>query len=111
MSTPILLEWLDRKMAEHNAEKVIPPADVVQDRLTAETKAELIRRRTEEVIQAANISAWAEDEMMKRESKLKEASESLPRELPGSLISEPERHWSAVVKDWAAELAKESDAI
>ena len=48
MTTPQFIAWLDRKMAEHNTTKLIPPAEVVEQELVEQVEAkarDIIRER------------------------------------------------------------------
>jgi hypothetical protein len=57
MSSADLIAWLDRKMAEHGADKLIPPDDILTDQFAEQMRpraevavAEAIERRREETI-------------------------------------------------------------
>jgi hypothetical protein len=98
MTTPQFLAWLDAKMAAHGGGKVVPPAEVVRDRLAAEAEAELTRRITEDAVRAANVPDRVRAALAGREAELGTAAAALVASLPADLDARRDRHWSAVVR-------------
>lgn len=99
MTTPQFLAWLDAKMAAHAGEKVIPPPDVVRDRIAEEAEKELTRRVTEEVVREADVSGRVKAILAEKKIALKEVVAATVAGLPSILRDEPERHWSDVAKE------------
>jgi hypothetical protein len=55
MTTPQFIEWLDRKIDEHEGDKVIPPNEIISNKMT-ETVTRAIRDRiVDEVLLEAKV--------------------------------------------------------
>jgi hypothetical protein len=72
LSTEAFLRWLDGKLAAYDTGKVIPPADVLEERYTDTLRAALEEKITEEIL-ASSITS------------------SVTRENPRTVASEPGR--------------------
>jgi hypothetical protein len=55
MSTPDFIEWLDAKMKMHGADKIVPPATVIEDRIAAEMEHRLRLQITGRILLDAKI--------------------------------------------------------
>jgi hypothetical protein len=63
MTTPALVEWLDRKMRERDGGKVVPPIDIVTTMLEANVEEAIRRAITDNILREANIDDQVADEM------------------------------------------------
>ena len=64
MTSPQFLEWLDSKMADHDeAGKLVPPVEVMQQKLEELTRAKVRERLVERALRAANIERQIEETM------------------------------------------------
>jgi hypothetical protein len=109
MTTPQFLEWLKAKVAAYFrskgiSPKVIPPAEVIAERLEQEARTEIERRIIDEVMKAANIPERVAAEFAKDKQRLTGASQDLLRGLPNRLKKRPADHWTDVVKAKAASI-------
>ena len=66
-----------------------------------EAELELTRRITEEVVHEANVSGRVRAILSENKLSLDAACAATVAGLPAALTKDPERHWSAVVKDAA----------
>jgi hypothetical protein len=103
MTTPRFLEWLDRKFADQSG-KVVPPDEVLVERLRADTRKELERRITERILRRANITARVDRSMSRRLPLLQSQAEALRAEVERTLETSPEQSWSAPVQRKAMEI-------
>ena len=101
MTTPDFIDWLTEKLEEHDTSKVVPPDDVVRERLFQEAREAEERRIKDEVLREANIPARVEVAMAARADDLAEKFESLVRDIPFDLESDYQLHWSDLVRDAA----------
>ena len=103
MTTPQFLEWLDQKMADHGDSKVIPPEDVMADRLRSETESGLRSSITEKVLREAKV----DDQV---EAALSRVRWPNGRKLVGTvetwLGDRREHHWPRPIEHVAAELVR-----
>ena len=109
MTTPQFLTWLDAKMVDHAGGKVIPPPDVVRERITEEAEKELTRRITEDVVREADVSGRVKAILAEKKAALMEVVAATVAGLPAILRDEPERHWSDVAKDAGVEVLDSTD--
>ncbi|MET4478834.1 hypothetical protein [Bradyrhizobium sp. F1.13.3] len=57
MTTPQLIEWLDRKMTQFGGGKLIPPDDVLERELSDQIESRVRAEVTERILREANIEA------------------------------------------------------
>ncbi len=81
MSPGQLLEWLDRKMAEHDGEKVVPPEAVLVESLDGQIHARLEEQITQLVLREANVPERVEQEYGKREPAILARLETLKEDV------------------------------
>jgi hypothetical protein len=103
MSTPQLLDWLDRKMEEYEG-KVIPPEHVLEDRLERVVRAGLKAQITEQVLSQANIAQRVEQEFGKRQAILRFSLETIQQHISSELAAHPADHWTRPVEEVAQEI-------
>jgi hypothetical protein len=60
MTTPQFISWLDRKMAEHGAGKLIPPAEVLEAELAGQLEERVRESITERILRDAGLDAQVE---------------------------------------------------
>lgn len=99
VTTPQFVAWLDEKMEAHAGTKVIPPPNVVRDRIAKEAEKELTRRVTEEIVRDADVAGRVKAMLAEKKAALKEASATAIAGLRTILGDQPERHWSDVAKE------------
>lgn len=102
MPTPQLIEWLDRKMAEHDGKKVQPPVKFALDyiRDTAEESAR--SRLTAEILEEAGLEDRVDEAMIEIELP---AAEEINVALPAFLADNPTEEWRRWARLKASELA------
>ena len=98
MSTPQFLEWLTAKITNHDSAKVVPPADVIRERLFAEASDAARQHITEAVLKAANIPDRVNDVLRGLNDELTAEASALTHELPATLKRDPLQHWTSVVR-------------
>jgi hypothetical protein len=105
MTTPQFVEWLDRKTAPFEQEnpKVVPPQDVVSDRLRKEVKRLVRERETERALREANLDGLVRAGLS-RLGDLGEVAATVWAGLPGTLRG-TDRWWATVVDEEAGRLA------
>jgi hypothetical protein len=104
MTTPEFIAWLDRKMAEHGAVKLIPPDDVVVAELEARITTKVRASITERILREAGL-----------EGQVAEALDAINRPSGAILVegiksmfeSKPDREWRDHVEAVATERSKE----
>ena len=103
MSTPQLLDWLDRKMEAYGG-KLIPPGDVLEDRLEREVRARLEAQITEQILSEANVAERVEKEFGKRRDILQFSIKTIQEDISSELAAHPANHWSRPVAAIAQEI-------
>jgi hypothetical protein len=104
MTTPQFLEWLDRKFADLVG-KVVPPADVIADRLQGEVRSEVERRITARVLQEARIDERAERELRRLGPAIGARSETIASDVRRYLDQHRECPWGDPVAAAARAIA------
>jgi hypothetical protein len=90
MTTPEFIEWLDTKMAEHGAAKLIPPDDVIVDELERRLEAKMRATITERILREAGL----EEQIAAALAAIKRPSAADLRDGIKQLFdSEPESEW------------------
>ena len=103
MPTPQLLDWLDRKMETYGG-KLIPPGDVLEDRLEQEVRARLEVQITEQVLSEASFTERVEKEYGKRKGILQLSLKTIQQDISSELAENPADHWTRPVEDIAQEI-------
>jgi hypothetical protein len=94
MTTPQFIAWLDAKMAEHGAGKLIPPENAIKAELEAKLKAKVTNAVTERILREAN----AEHQIKETLASIKRPSgASLFRDIKAMFEREPEKEWRALI--------------
>ena len=104
MTTPQFVDWLTAKVSSYFrtkrlSPKVVPPAEVLVERLEQEARAAIERRIVEEVMKAANIPERVATEFAEVEPWVTAAAKELVRSLPNRLKTTPTAHWTDIVKE------------
>jgi hypothetical protein len=105
MPTPQLLSWLDNKMEEY-AGKVVPPKEVLADRLEQGIRIHLQETITEETLRQANIAERVEREFGKREAVFRFSRETIEQDVRDALDKQPASHWTRPVAEVAQEIVQ-----
>lgn len=103
MTTEAFIDWLDGKMADRGG-KVIPPADILMDRLRDETRAVLTERITARILADADLDRQVAAAEFAIAEDLASAAMALPETVTQALHTAPAATWSAPIKDQAADL-------
>ena len=103
MTTPELIEWLDRKMAEHGAVKLIPPNKVIADEFENKL-AEAVRVA---VIERILREAKAEQQISKALGKIKRPTvPAFTKGINTMFAGDAKRPWRDFIKDAVRRLAR-----
>jgi hypothetical protein len=103
MTTPQLIEWLDRKMAEHGAVKLIPPNKVITDEFESKL-AEAVRVA---VIERILREAKAEQQLSKALREIKRpTAPAFTKGINTMFAGDAKRPWRDFIKDAVRRLAR-----
>jgi hypothetical protein len=105
MTTPQFLEWLDRKFVSQ-AGKVVPPNEVLVERLRADAAQEIERQITARILGQADIAGQVEREMARRGPLLRDRAETIRAYVETVLLEGPDDWWVEPVKAMAVRIAK-----
>jgi len=108
MNPAALLEWLDRKM-EPYTRKVLPPGDVLHDRLNAAVADELRRQLVEDAIEAYDVDGRAHTAMATIEPTLDGMNGKLSGMVEKNFVDQPAELWDAPVERLALDVAGRAD--
>jgi hypothetical protein len=106
MATPEFVAWLDRKLADYDQGKVVPPPEVLAEKLEEGLRARLRERITRAVLHRARIEERAERAFRGREEGLRASLEGIGGRVAAELRQRPKDHWSAAVLREARRLAR-----
>jgi hypothetical protein len=98
MPTPLFLTWLDKKMEQHGAGKLIPPDDILIDRLQADVRNDLRERITDKVLREAGINQLIEETYAELVPEINKQTTHIRDNVTAALHERPEGHWTAPVK-------------
>jgi hypothetical protein len=104
MTTPQFLSWLDGKFADQVG-KVVPPAEVLIDRLEKETEAESRRQITAEVLREARIDERVARELERHRPAIEDRSRTIRLDVAQELEDDPSQPWENPVEQMAHEIA------
>jgi hypothetical protein len=105
-TTPRFIEWLDEKMADF-AGKVVPPAPILEERLNDQVRQRVRDSIVERVLSEARVDDRVEEAMAGHSARLAGVAAELPDRVEDDLQDDPQRHWAAVVDDFAVSVAGE----
>jgi hypothetical protein len=111
MTGPQFLDWLDAKMAEHTAGKVVPPAEVIRREMLAAAEATVRGNLTAEALRAAKVEERYASTV---ESLLPAVDAMTPRMrsiVKSGLDAEPTTYWRAVAEKKGRAVAGELAAV
>jgi hypothetical protein len=95
MTSPQLLEWLDSKFDFDPVQKVIPPGDILSERLEQDVRKRLERQVTEDVLREARLSQRVDAEFSAREEAMRKLFATLEYDVLCSLAENPAEHWTS----------------
>jgi hypothetical protein len=104
MTTPQFIAWLDRKFADQVG-KVVPPAEVLIDRLEEETRAKVNRRLTARILRRARLEDRVTRAMERRQPTIKALSATIQKDVAQKLEDDPSQPWGSPVEQMAREIA------
>jgi hypothetical protein len=108
MTTPQFIKWLDAKFASYQG-KLVPPADVLKERLQEDLDAKLRDRITQDILDEADIDGRVEEAMAKRAEAIAAAEASLADEVEDDLRRHREHPWTNPVATIAEELSRKAE--
>jgi hypothetical protein len=101
MTTPQLIDWLDRKMADY--EKLIPPADVLSAELDQRVEEKIREELTERILREAGL----EDQIAAAVAAIKKpAAADLAKGIKKAFKQEREREWRDHVENVANKIIR-----
>jgi hypothetical protein len=104
MTTPQLIEWLDRKLAAYG--KLIPPDDVLVAELDERIEEKIREAVTERILREAGF----EDQVADAIAAIKTPSaDALVRGIKKMFKSEPDREWRDHIEARATEIIEIGD--
>ena len=109
MITPQFIKWLSAKVLAYYRRKrffpkVLPPADVLKDRLEQETRVAIERRIVDDVLLKANIPVRVKGAFAKLKRRVDRTAVALASKLEDRLKEAQIAHWTDIVKADAAKL-------
>jgi hypothetical protein len=93
MPTPLFLNWLDKKMEQHGAGKLIPPDDVMIDRLKHEVRQHLQNRITHRILAEAGIDELTGEAYASILPVINERTDGIGAYVSYELHVTPENQW------------------
>jgi hypothetical protein len=105
-TTEDLIAWINAKMAKYVG-KLIPPADVLADRLEEEMRKILTERITDEILEEAGLDERVERALQGRMKGIKKAGRGLKRRVAEALEENPWKPWTSPIDAMARELTEE----
>jgi len=100
MTSPQLLDWLDRKMQDYG-EKLVPPTEVLEEHLQQEVGARLEQRFTEQAIRDCKVRERVQMELAKREPIIRVTMKTIQEDIRVDLVANPSDHWTGPVGNLA----------
>jgi hypothetical protein len=104
MSTPQFLGWLDIKMADYGKGKLIPPDQVLEDKLHRDAQKLLRSRIAEEILMSQDLEGKVLKAYNQVMPKLERKAESLSELVAVVLEERPEQSWRDPVRQVAEEI-------
>jgi hypothetical protein len=105
MTTPQFLAWLDRKFADQVG-KVVPPDEVLVDRLEQETRRELEDRITARVLRRARIGDRVAKALAERLPAIRNQVVTIGDDVNRALHRRPSEPWSELIRRRARRIAR-----
>jgi hypothetical protein len=95
MTTPQLIEWLDRKMEIFGSGKLIPPAEVLKEDLTKRTERKVRAAITKRILREEGLDAQVDTAMAALDLP---AGEELARGVAQLFEARPDAEWRAHIE-------------
>jgi hypothetical protein len=102
MTTPELIEWLDRKMAEHGSGKLIPPHDVLEQDFAVQVERILREDLTADILRAANLDGQVAEALA---AIRKPSGSKLAKGIERMFKKVPDAEWRVHIEDVARKMA------
>ncbi len=106
MTTPQLIEWLDRKMSEQDGAKLVPPVEVLREKLGNAVEKQIRQKLTAQVLEEAGIDEMVEDEVERRADAIQAASDKIDTDTREALRAAPAQWWADYVADVGQDIAR-----
>jgi len=94
MTTPEFITWLNQKLAPHEHGKLIPPGDVLSERLDRETRDHLREVLTARILSDAGLEQQVEARYQALAPVLAGARDDLLVQVQHELDAQPREHWT-----------------
>jgi len=101
MTTPEFIEWLDTKMAEQDAVKLIPPEEVITDELEQHLDEKVRAALTERILREAGYETQAAEVLAVIE---RPTAAQLTAEIEELFADKPEAEWREHIERIVAKL-------
>ncbi len=110
MSTPQFLEWLDAKFEPYGA-KVIPPTEILRERIAHEVREHLRVEITDRVLSEEDVAGQIERAFWGREQAILDIMPSLRGEIERHLRANPVDLWADPMRRMALSIAIENGIV
>jgi len=109
MTTPQFLTWLDTKMADHGQGKLVPPINVLADKLAEDAEDGLRKEITKRILRENGVDDQVADAMSRLQPRIDDVAATLPSVVSIAFEADTTRPWSDAISDVAAELVSAVD--
>jgi hypothetical protein len=106
MTTPEFLRWLDKKMQPYNKGKLIPPQEVLAQRIRADLREKARAKLTTAILERAGLDNLVEAAVRSAEPAARAQEPRLCGAVGGALAESPADHWTKPIGKIAEELAE-----
>ena len=108
MTTAQFIQWLDRKFAERESQKLVPPLKVLSQQLEAAAHATVEADVMARVLEESNFTDLVAQEMKRHEVALEAACQTLESDTREQLEAKPDYSWIAAIEGRAAMMLSEA---
>ena len=109
MTTPVFLDWLDGKMAKHGNGRLVPPSEVLAERLVSETRADVERAVMDALLAKYQFPEKVAAAMVKLGPEIALKSAALEKLIRKTLAQPAREHlsWADVVCSTAMDITEQ----
>lgn len=104
MTTAQFIAWLDRKVDEHDAGKVVPPAPVIIKHMHEHASEALRERITEKILREADCDAQVAAAVAAVAPRIDACANDVTADVADSLAEDPTQHWTDAADELANDL-------
>jgi hypothetical protein len=106
MTTPQFLQWLDSKMAFHSKGKVVPPVEILSEKLEEDVENKLREKITAEVLAKAGLEVLLQEGLAELLPVLEDKANLLTDYVRQGLEADPANSWTEPVARLAQEMVE-----